>query len=822
MSRIPQPTRGTPRKVPPSLSPAPASRVRTKSTVARATTPSKPARKLYADTDSFLDKPLKPGQDSEGSESKPLSIKEAIALKRAAAKKAQTGAAPSPLDDISTLEDAIPNAPPPPEDDDPLGRPTLRETIERAKSTGSINLSTRSLQCIPSALFDIHLGITPEPLKSVPSEPSLPPAPETGRRKPTASPAWFEIQDLEVLKAWGNEIAEIQPEISLFGSLKSIDLHRNKIMSLPEQFTDLALLNTLDLSNNALETLPIHLFSLPALSNLNVADNALVSLPFAAPFSVKPSAFKTTSSSLFAPEIKRASTPLPKLAVFNASNNKLTASGIDLDVPKSIVTLDLSGNPLEAQGYEAVNKLLKVLATLEKLKVLRGEKTDISDRALEGVSLSSGSFPSMSVFDFGFTKITENGARDGFKGLAKELTFEVTNEDPPSGTTRVIVGKRVVREAWELEAERRSKSRAGKSTDPSLEWDPVSRAAPPKSRGPIPVIKAPVEKEAWEIEAEQGLLTEGGKRRARAAAAAAAGSGIGIGTPPRQASPTPKTFSLTDPQYYTSRTETLTLPASIAAKKIASGHSRTFSLGPTSLMKPPNSTSDVMLPTSTMPLSLIAAQPFSQTLKILVLTNRRMDRSFTLPGLPALNPLLPRLEELSLEGCSLGDSVSIATASAEEILVVPSDMRPTLPLIAELFPSLRNLNMAYNTLTSAALTASVLSSMIFSSASADSAPSGGHERKGLRQLNLRGNRITNLDGFQEIALLFKGHRDVPGWGLEELDVRDNEIGKLPSELGLLPLEVLMVDGNVFRVPARRVWEREGTKGLLSWLRGRIE
>ena len=29
-------------------------------------------------------------------------------------------------------------------------------------------------------------------------------------------------------------------------------------------------------------------------------------------------------------------------------------------------------------------------------------------------------------------------------------------------------------------------------------------------------------------------------------------------------------------------------------------------------------------------------------------------------------------------------------------------------------------------------------------------------------------------------------------------------------------------GYRFRVPARRIWEREGTKGLLSWLRGRIE
>lgn len=128
--------------------------------------------------------------------------------------------------------------------------------------------------------------------------------------------------------------------------------------------------------------------------------------------------------------------------------------------------------------------------------------------------------------------------------------------------------------------------------------------------------------------------------------------------------------------------------------------------------------------------------------------------------------------------------------------------------------------MAYNTLTSAALTAPILSALILSSSASDSAD--GRERKGLRQLHIRGNRIADLDGFRDIGMLFKGNRSVSGWGLEELDLRDNEIGKLPAEVGLLPLDVLLVDGNVFRVPARRVWEREGTKGLLSWLRGRIE
>jgi len=92
----------------------------------------------------------------------------------------------------------------------------------------------------------------------------------------------------------------------------------------------------------------------------------------------------------------------------------------------------------------------------------------------------------------------------------------------------------------------------------------------------------------------------------------------------------------------------------------------------------------------------------------------------------------------------------------------------------------------------------------------------------LKHLRLRGNKIAELDGFQGLAEQFKGNRDVPNWKMEELDLRDNEIGKLPAELGLMPLDVLLVDGNVFRVPARRIWEREGTKGLLSWLRGRLE
>ena len=70
----------------------------------------------------------------------------------------------------------------------------------------------------------------PEPLKLVPVEPPITTASSDDFASPKRrngsdnGPSWYEAQDLEILKAWSNEILEIQPEISMFGSLKSIDV----------------------------------------------------------------------------------------------------------------------------------------------------------------------------------------------------------------------------------------------------------------------------------------------------------------------------------------------------------------------------------------------------------------------------------------------------------------------------------------------------------------------------------------------------------------------------------------------------------------------
>lgn len=66
----------------------------------------------------------------------PLSIKEVIALKRAEAKKGQSKAGNGPLDSFTSLEDALPNAPNKQEEEDILGRLSVRETIDRARNTG--------------------------------------------------------------------------------------------------------------------------------------------------------------------------------------------------------------------------------------------------------------------------------------------------------------------------------------------------------------------------------------------------------------------------------------------------------------------------------------------------------------------------------------------------------------------------------------------------------------------------------------------------------------------------------------------------------------
>ena len=158
-----------------------------------------------------------PEKDVEESSVPPKSIKELLALKRAEAKKARElkskpGVSSFPQQDPTaalgengehwgkpamTVEDAA---------DELLGRPTIRETIEKARSTGHLNLSSRQLKVLPRILFTIHLGVEPKRLNS---ESDQPQSPNKGGTE-VGGVAWYEAEDLRILKAPDNEIGEIQ------------------------------------------------------------------------------------------------------------------------------------------------------------------------------------------------------------------------------------------------------------------------------------------------------------------------------------------------------------------------------------------------------------------------------------------------------------------------------------------------------------------------------------------------------------------------------------------------------------------------------------
>lgn len=564
-------------------------------------------------------------------------------------------------------------------------------------------------------------------------------------------------------------------------------LHKNKLSSLPDSFGDLVMLTFLDLSHNALTSLPTNIFSLPVLATLNVSHNSMTSLPFNSPFSSPGSRSQSGfgGGSLFVPTITRASVPLPRLLTLDASNNKITANAVDLSLPASLSKINLSSNPLGD-----CRALLKAFGGLQKLRELHMEKAEISEGSLTpSLFVSMIPFPKLRIIDLGETKVTADVARSALKGMKQEITFDLTSEDPPEGVVRVMVGKRIIREAWELEAERRIKPKSSRNF--AAEEDFSSSFASNKPKAPIEAVTGQVVKESWEVEAEQGLFTEGAKRRARATAAAAQNaqskSAVDADIPPR--SPTPS-LSLTSSQYYSQASQTLTLPPSTPLPKVPN-HARAFSLAsPSSSFSSGLSptAANIALPTPTLPLSLIVTLPFAQTLKVLILTNRRMDRSFFLPSSWDTGEiLLPNLEELDLEGCGLGDTVSVSVANSGDT-TPPRTSESIIPLLTKLFPSLRTLNLSHNALTSSSLLAESLSSLILS------APP---RRKGLKQLRLRGNRLSDLTGLQGVAELFKGNREVPGWNLDELDLRDNEIGRLPPELGLMPLDVFLVDGNTW-------------------------
>jgi len=475
--------------------------------------------------------------------------------------------------------------------------------------------------------------------------------------------------------------------------------------------------------------------------------------------------------------------------------------------PKGVLNLNLSDNPITSGSGSAAAALIVALSSLPKLEVIHMKRADIDDTAFPSDLASShqSAFEKLQYLDLEGTPVTRDGIKSALSGASRELDFDVTVEDldsdfatraPSSGsmlsaTIKVIVGKRVVREAWEIEADRKAKLRAMRSagslraaaaaqngdlSSPLLPPTPVLPSTPVK-RFKQPANSSPrkeVAKEQWEIEAEQGLLTEGGRRRARALAALQASNVDSSNASSGESN----TGSVLHNKYWDAKNLTLTLPPLVPPRK-ALGHNRGFSLASAGSLASVADT-DLALPSATLPLSLICSQSFADTLRILEIKGRRADPSF-LVGADA--PLLPRLEELYADGCGLSNDVALVAGETRT-------REGLLATLARIFPRLQTLDLSYNNLSSAVLVAPALHDVLLTSSA----------RPGLRHLRLRGNRLTDLGALSVLAVeLFAadvGANARGRWALEELDVRDNALEALEGELGMLPLDVFLVEGNV--------------------------
>ena len=480
-----------------------------------------------------------------------------------------------------------------------------------------------------------------------------------------------------------------------------------------------------------------------------------------------PVSTRRSSGFFTAPEVVRATRPLPRLTSLDVSHNKIVSSAVHHDaLPQDLKTFSLMWNPLGD-----VAKLLISLSALTQLVALRLSRCDIDDTSFPATLLSSvnrPTFPKLTVLDLEETRATQAAVSSALSGLTQSIDFEASVTDErtvPMGTLAVAVGKRIVREAWEVEADRHVQRLREKRSAVNLKETPVSGSPPPS-------LPQPIQKEQWEIDAEQGLFSEGAQRRARADAQHEADNSEVVVGPTNTI-----TSSETTPvlgRYWDPRALTLTLPPS-------TGRSVRHGAG---------AATEEVLPRITLPLSLIMTQSFADTLRTIDLRGRRAEPGIVLPmSCNGSKPLLPQLETLNLEGCALSDVVPGVEAA---------DEGGTLGVLARLFPGLRNLELAYNNFTGTAVGRGVLEQLLFVDDNVG--------RVGLRRLVLCGNRIEELHGLRELAqVVFGAGADVANttavevrgkWTLEELDIRENSIGALPGELGLLPLDSFLVDGNL--------------------------
>ncbi|GAA6016748.1 hypothetical protein JCM10207_003239 [Rhodosporidiobolus poonsookiae] len=307
--------------------------------------------------------------------------------------------------------------------------------IEDAKKSGRLNLASRSLTSVPSAVYASLLPRTSDyhPLNRQPRsafrrdpQPDLTIASIADDEAGTGPTTWYEQQELKTLNLSSNEIERLDDEVGGFEELETLDLHNNNLPTVPSSLAYLVHLTALNLAGNRLSTFPLQLLNLRHLRDLNLSANALTALwpsdwkaaltdvlkpPGASP-SATPDSPETAASwwdsfpsspfhranrapdGLAHPAQSRA--PFPLLTTLSVAENPLgreTFTGEGWALPPRLTSVDLSDCGLTEAAVPP-----QVFGALRNLVSLDLSRNDLGD-ALFAADLFPPSPPSSSAAD---------------------------------------------------------------------------------------------------------------------------------------------------------------------------------------------------------------------------------------------------------------------------------------------------------------------------------------------------------------------------------------------------------------------------------------
>ncbi|XP_055595366.1 leucine-rich repeat-containing protein 47-like [Uranotaenia lowii] len=161
--------------------------------------------------------------------------------------------------------------------------------------------------------------------------------------------AIFLLKALNLLDINDSPLASISPQIANLENLQSLLLFRNQISAVPAEIGKLSALKVLDLSGNRIETLPEELGQLKSLTTVNLSGNRLkrVDLSGLDRLSVINVSSNLLEEFPLLPEVKANANHIPALSEIILEKNEITEIPDGLQQQLSLKVLNVAGNKIE-------------------------------------------------------------------------------------------------------------------------------------------------------------------------------------------------------------------------------------------------------------------------------------------------------------------------------------------------------------------------------------------------------------------------------------------------------------------------------------------